>query len=95
MRSNRFSDTFCQLNALTGINGIGHDRKLFPAHARHQPVLAHHLLHLPGERGQHPVATLMTIVVINAFEVVDIEQHHGQKTGMTMGLLVFQRFIQT
>ncbi|MNL49900.1 hypothetical protein D3C87_1728710 [compost metagenome] len=94
MRSDRFPYTFRQFNALTRIHGVHHHRKFFAAHSCHQPVFTDGLLHLAGKLGKNTVPALMTIVIIDAFEIIDIQQHDRQKTRMAMRFFIFQRFIQ-
>ena len=82
-------DTFRQCIAVLFIARIDDHSKLLSPHAGHHPVFANDLLNLAGKGCQHAVAALMTVVIIDAFEVINIEQHDGQKTWMTVRFFAF------
>jgi hypothetical protein len=59
------------------IPGVHDHRELFSAHSRHHTVLTDNLLNLPGKGRQYAITALVTVVIIDAFEVIDIQQHDG------------------
>ena len=62
------------------------DRELVAAEARDQPALADPLGQSRPEVGQQIVAVLVAECVVDVLEVVEVEQHHAECRGRSVGL---------
>ena len=61
----------------TGCRAVGqHHQKLFAAPAAHVVGAAQGRMRGLAKAAQHPVATCVTVLIVDAFEVVDV--HHAQ-----------------
>jgi hypothetical protein len=56
-----------------------HEPELVAAHARYHPYVAHRGAEAFGGAGEQLVAIGMTARLVDALEVVDVEQHHGER----------------